>query len=540
MNCHRIKSSGRPAGRLHSLFCTECRVSQRTDDLLSFGVVQLRKETNPHPALNRTLAVLALPQLPENFYLRLRRRSQRRTRTSMALGLFLGVSAWFIYMDALPAYLPYEKPAEKSVGQMALQFAIPANSTGYTVRGTTFVLGGATNELIGCTRALEFPSDSHFHPEADTMAVCLNYIGNKTAIETIHANLTTPYREQIWHNEQDWLDSYMPLQYFGALLHANAVWKESQGDRLGAIKEAQNLIAFGENISGGGSWNSRQLGDRCEQDGCRLLWRQLPGLSAKEALPIARRLEATSRLHKPLETTAQWERVSSLSVEYAALRRPFWRWQCSEKRAYSEVYPIAALQHLALAISLHARSNQHIFQDLNDAAVKEDQRFFGSYRHMTKEKSSEISRLDPLQSILRPSLLWEQADLDNICFMDFESETQNALLTTALAIQAYRQEHGVNPLSLHVLCPKYLSHVPADPFQPGAELHYAPQYLYNDQSRFEVTAQEARRYPTYVLYSVGPDGIDQQGKSIYLAAKGQNSRRVFPDSTGDIVAGINR
>lgn len=73
-------------------------------------------------------------------------------------------------------------------------------------------------------------------------------------------------------------------------------------------------------------------------------------------------------------------------------------------------------------------------------------------------------------------------------------------LRAMLAIEAYHDDHGEYPLSLHELVPKYLAEIPPDPAKPGEQLRYL---------RREVNAN-GRTYP-YALYSRGADGEDNQG-----------------------------
>lgn len=70
-------------------------------------------------------------------------------------------------------------------------------------------------------------------------------------------------------------------------------------------------------------------------------------------------------------------------------------------------------------------------------------------------------------------------------------ETQ--LTDLAFALAAYRVDHGSYPAKLADLVPKYVSAVPKDMFNE-AELHYK------------------RQSGGYLLYSVGPNGIDDGGK----------------------------
>jgi len=76
----------------------------------------------------------------------------------------------------------------------------------------------------------------------------------------------------------------------------------------------------------------------------------------------------------------------------------------------------------------------------------------------------------------------------------FRHLAQRGMAATALAIRLFEVDNGRRPGSLSELVPKYLTHVPADPFSPdGACMRYRPD------------AEEA------VLYSVGADGNDNGG-----------------------------
>ncbi len=104
-------------------------------------------------------------------------------------------------------------------------------------------------------------------------------------------------------------------------------------------------------------------------------------------------------------------------------------------------------------------------------------------------------------------------------------QTENALLLSAFALQAYRAEHGVYPATLAMLLPAYLPKIPSDPCAHRAELRYK---LHGEK---------------YLLYSIGPDGKDDGGRAIEHASKtGSGHYAVFLNSSpgnGDIVAGVN-
>jgi hypothetical protein len=106
--------------------------------------------------------------------------------------------------------------------------------------------------------------------------------------------------------------------------------------------------------------------------------------------------------------------------------------------------------------------------------------------------------------------------------------TRTALLLVSLALRAYHEEHGAYPASLQLLGGKYLRQIPRDPFDATRPLAY----------RLDGKS--------YVLYSVGPDGADNNGTPIdNPPVDGKplsDIRRRFTEVTskGDMVFGINQ
>jgi hypothetical protein len=91
------------------------------------------------------------------------------------------------------------------------------------------------------------------------------------------------------------------------------------------------------------------------------------------------------------------------------------------------------------------------------------------------------------------------ASRDQLAAM-YQAETRRKvgldLSRLALALAGYRDDHHAYPRSLTELCPRYLPTLPADPFS-GNGLIYKPE-------------EEG-----YLLYSVGPNGIDDGGRNFF-------------------------
>ena len=82
---------------------------------------------------------------------------------------------------------------------------------------------------------------------------------------------------------------------------------------------------------------------------------------------------------------------------------------------------------------------------------------------------------------------------------------------TAISIKLFQLDNNKLPQSLDELVPKYLSKIPDDPFNNLAPLQYK------------------KTEKGYMLYSLGPDRIDQSGQVLYDSSPGAK------DTSGDIV-----
>lgn len=249
------------------------------------------------------------------------------------------------------------------------------------------------------------------------------------------------------------------------------------------------------------------------------------------------------------------------------LRTPFWRLRAGDQFTRPILYPAEVESRLNVTLRLYARSNQRILQELEEALMASKQQFYDRY---TPNRMALTEQEDPLDQQLRPDYT---SYYRQFRVMELVNETQSALLKTALAIRAYHVEHGVDPPNLDALCPQYLDAVPADPFRPQAPLQYSP--LDSKFHSFTVEATGLRGAPgtlmantatprnpavsvgpgdnlggaiatlPYLLYSVGPDCVDQHGAFIKQdpPARANSSIRdrfrVQEESQGDMVAGID-
>ncbi len=114
--------------------------------------------------------------------------------------------------------------------------------------------------------------------------------------------------------------------------------------------------------------------------------------------------------------------------------------------------------------------------------------------------SGDGPRLFGLKLSRRASVKMPFAALLQLCDSDLASMLETAdqqtvhaaFMETGLALAAYRAEHGAYPQRLDELVPKFISMVPLDLYADHAPVHYR------------------REENGYVLYSVGPNGLDEE------------------------------
>ena len=121
---------------------------------------------------------------------------------------------------------------------------------------------------------------------------------------------------------------------------------------------------------------------------------------------------------------------------------------------------------------------------------------------MDKRTGGDIKWL-PWRFLMRPRGAWGRVwvekvlsltscSFSHVLQMRDEAITRGQLLRLASLINVYRAEHGGYPKTLKDLTPKYLATLPVD-------VYHGKAFRYRTEG------------DGYVLYSVGPDGVDDSG-----------------------------
>ncbi len=333
---------------------------------------------------------------------------------------------------------------------------------------------------------------------------------NRDALRLARVGLTQEYYQPPNRDtlaEHPYLKGYRSLARLFALDANN---RFASGDTSGGASAALEGVAFGEQVARGGGLRAREISVACQAITRRSLWLNVNRLDAVTALTFARRLESLAARRVPLaETLTEEKRIAQTSLaqvftgEYFRKHPP----PPSNDEDKNKTEPLPS--EMVFAIEPKRQTFDHMTAYM-DALIS------SSNKPYAERKPAPAVPGEILNGLLLPYA-------DGKFFKETASEeTQTALLIAALAVRAYRAEHGAFPADLQTLVTKgYLRRVPADPFaRGGATLRY--------------------KSGVGMVYSVGPDGADNGGAPIDDLSRSPKARyQAIPESRGDIVAGVN-
>ena len=308
--------------------------------------------------------------------------------------------------------------------------------------------------------------------------------------------------------------AFYPTQ-LAQLFDLEARVKADRGDWYGAASSSLDAIKLGVDVLHGSGMSELLDGRRCEDIGRTCLQLVVPKLTMTQLDKVKHRLTAIEADRSPFIDNM----YESKYYEEAHLIDDFndRNWAKTMSMSLNEPTDLGygylieqTRMRETLGLNLMIDGKQALFQQRMrylDAVVKASQSPYAAHtvvEHVpldpwTSAKDAAYG-IDPYTWNSWFEAIWTY------------SATQNDMMIVAVALQQYHLKHHSDPRSLSLLAPTELASVPSDPFTLGQPLRY-----------HQVGA-------AYVLYSIGPDGIDDGGAPIY--------RRVSQASKGDIVYGI--
>ncbi len=352
-------------------------------------------------------------------------------------------------------------------------------------------------------------SSTNPDPAAETKYVN----ANQRALAAARNALTYPYLDMSQRSPYALFPHFAQYRNVARLFASDGRVKTRANNYAGAADASLDAIQLGETVPKGCTLIGKLVGIACEAIGRRPLYQVIPHLTAADCRRICKRYETLCQKHVPESETFTEEKYCGQESLLLIFRGGL---TASSLLGSTNGQSTSGLDALAqLYFLVHSKRSM-----MESYTSYMDQLAALSDKPWPMAKTAPSIPTDPILSILEPS--YSEAN-----FKDIEaSVTQNALCLTAIALQGYKMEHGSYPAALDKLIPTYLSRVPNDPFTANSQITYR------------------RSGSTFILYSIGPDGVDDGGKPIddpSKATKTNPRARYFAnkDSKGDILFGTN-
>ncbi len=361
------------------------------------------------------------------------------------------------------------------------------------------------------------------------------FADNAAAVQALHVGFTHPFQMPSARSGKVLDSGFKYFSQFRSLartLGYETQQRAARGDAAGAMETGLDGVQMGVMLPRGGDTYSLILGTACEAVARKPLWAIVGKLDATQAAGAARRLETIAAQRTSLADT---------------MREEEWRGVTARLELLQKQSVTAALREIVdpenRGNTSGSNPSAHPFRDWLSVTRLSKQQVIDDYAAWmnaqivaARPPYSHLSNEGVVASSAPADLLnqtIERADTSHreVQFKDASDRADDGLLTTLLALRAYRLKRGDYPASLDALVTSGTLHaLPADPFARSANAPFGYRRLSGDGFR---------------LYSVGPDGVDDGGRPIDLmrpiAGVPQNGIRTTFDSSdkGDWVVGAD-
>ena len=286
--------------------------------------------------------------------------------------------------------------------------------------------------------------------------------------------------------------------------HARA----ERGDWNGAVQSLLDDYHFGNQIGRGGSLIGVLVSVATQSISLKSLGKIVERTDTTTAKMAATNIETIYEQREPLTEYLQEYKWKTLSQMLELMKSP-------SQQLNSSSWRIGMIRSFRIPIvdypKIFTMSKRKFIFDLTKAM---DELIENAQRPYVKQLPDPASGNLLVQEFLpsSKSTRWNWA----------RGATASVAVMTMYALHAYKLDNGHYPKNLKKLVPTYLHKVPIDPFNGIAPIRYRLQGN------------------KYLLWSIGPDGVDDHGVPI----TNKNKKRApyinwSDDSQGDVVAGKN-
>jgi hypothetical protein len=568
MKCQRISTKGGLGYALHLLICKDCRNHRATDRAISAGLSGLRTTNYTGEGLDATLLAVERAErtgraaMPFSHDILHRKANLKKLlptpRMQVLLVMGLGLTGLGImnYLEAMPAVnipsptLPnpngfdalvlaseqhkntrevQRKQAQKELMDKEKQERVRAKNlsekqTGKRSKpeaGGRMGTSNTTSDLVSEALMPEWQAKDmkmRVYTLAEQEKVLAPY---KSSLDMLRSSLKLPYWNPPSRSFSTQLPHLAQFQSMARTLSLEARVHEEKQEWGKAMESRLDILEMGSNLPKGGILLADRVGIALKSIGTQNIGDVISHLSFEEAASALTRLERISQNSFTLPQVLQEEMWGTQGAMLEIFKKNGWGWRREFLRLISLSYEQkpSALQNSLGALSTMLISKRAIMKNLTRYYEAQIQRTAQPYAMHLPEPPKPA---DMLSKMLFPLI-------DNAYFIHTYSQVANTdMLKIRLALRAYFLKKGTYPATLQELVSThYLQTLPTDSFAKDGKFRYRKQGK------------------NYLLYSVGPDGVDDSGKPIEIKRtdpkRPKPKNRYVVDSTGkgDIVVGMN-
>jgi hypothetical protein len=283
---------------------------------------------------------------------------------------------------------------------------------------------------------------------------------NEKALQTLREGFDYEYREPPVRSNFTPELHYAKFREMARLKMLEAQVRSAQGDWNGAMNSHLDTIYFGQEVPRGATLIGQLVGIAIQAIGRKSAGEPIAHLDAKQARGAAQRMETILAHHVPNADVLQEEKWFGLSALIEMFSRPDWRgswhdvWGGGEdENGDGSEESRGRVQRIREALQLYFVNKREV---INNYTGYMDQAIAGARQPYAANLPPPPVPNDPINQVFLP--VFAQARQK-----DVQAESANASLLLALALRAYRAEHGRYPAKLEELVPVYLSKLPDDP-----------------------------------------------------------------------------
>jgi hypothetical protein len=318
---------------------------------------------------------------------------------------------------------------------------------------------------------------------------------NRGALRKFREGLALPVLHPRVRNRDEAFGDYRDFRKLAELIEQESDVLFSDGNWNGALNSSLDCIEFGVLISRGGPLGAAQAGCDIEQLGRNNLTPALISrLTKDESLAAAARLARIESLRPPYPDALRVEKVTGLALTKESFEKSDWTDVVNET-----VKPDGKSFTESEKSILNNSGQDEIIANLSKVL---DEAIAGAEAPYRPTKFNVGRAADPWSRMLTDAVTSSSYRID------YErGRAENPMIRAALLLRVHKIETGTYPETIEL---------PFDPFTTDAKMKYR------------------RAGDAYVLYSVGPNGKDDNGQPIVLG----EGEGLTITTKGDLVAPV--